>query len=129
MRDRQGPDIQFQLAVPPRARRRAHVQPKPAPERPVPRLTRLLALAIKFEGLVRQGVVRDYADLARLGHVTRARMTQIMRLLDLAPDIQEAILFDQPVVTERAVREVVLHADWDQQRRVWSVIHRTDGAG
>ena len=59
----------------------------------MPRITRLMALAIKFEGLIRDGVVSDYADLARLGVVTRARMTQIMNLLNLAPDIQEEILF------------------------------------
>ncbi len=44
----------------------------------LPRVTRLMALAIKFDGLLRDGLVRDYADLARLGHVTRARMTQLM---------------------------------------------------
>jgi len=54
----------------------------------VPRITRLMALAIKFDGIVRRGEVRDYADLARLGYVTRARITQIMNLLNLAPDIQ-----------------------------------------
>ena len=52
-----------------------------------------MALAIRFDGLLRQETVRDYAELARLGKVTRARMTQIMKLLDLAPDIQERILF------------------------------------
>lgn len=41
---------------------------------------------------------RDYADLARLGHVTRPRLTQIMELFLLAPDIQEEILF-LPAVT------------------------------
>ena len=56
----------------------------------------LTALAIRFEGLVRRGDVRDYADLARLGCVTRARITQIMNLLHLAPDIQEALLFLPP---------------------------------
>jgi hypothetical protein len=71
----------------------------PAPEPPVvepgrvPRLSRLMALAIRFERLVRQGEVADYADLARLGHVTRARVTQIMNLLLLAPDVQEEVLF------------------------------------
>ncbi len=43
--------------------------------------------------LIREGVVTDYAELARLGHVTRARVTQIMNLLHLAPDIQETLLF------------------------------------
>jgi hypothetical protein len=52
----------------------------------ISRIARLMALAIRFEGLVNDGTVRDYADLARRGHVTRARMTQIMKLLHLAPD-------------------------------------------
>jgi hypothetical protein len=63
----------------------------------VPRISRLMALAIRFEGLLHAGEVADYAELARLGHVTRARVTQIMNLLNLAPDIQEAILFLAPV--------------------------------
>jgi hypothetical protein len=37
--------------------------------------------------MIERGEVRDYADLARLGYVTRARLTQIMNLLLLAPDI------------------------------------------
>ena len=59
----------------------------------LPRISRLMALAIRFDGLVREGVVADQAELARLGHVSRARITQIMNLLHLAPDIQEALLF------------------------------------
>jgi hypothetical protein len=64
----------------------------------VPRLAPLMALAICFEDLIRTGQVADYADLARLGHVSRARITQIMNLLLLAPDIQEQVLF-HPVWT------------------------------
>ena len=68
---------------------------RPGPPLPprVPRLARLLALALELEGLVRDGTIRDYATLARLGHVSRARMSQVMNLLVLAPDIQEEILF------------------------------------
>ncbi len=62
---------------------------------PVPRLSRLMALAIYMEGLIREGHVADYAELARLAQVSRARITQIMNLLHLAPDIQEEILFAQ----------------------------------
>ena len=51
-----------------------------------------MALAIKIEDMVGRGELRDYADVARLGHVTRARLTQIMNLLNLAPDIQGQIL-------------------------------------
>jgi hypothetical protein len=52
-----------------------------------------MALAIRFDGMVRHGEVRGYADLARLGYVSRARIAQIMNRLNLAPDIQEIILF------------------------------------
>src|SRR5437870_4926357 len=63
---------------------------------PIPRIARLMVLAIRMEELVRAGAVRDHAEAARLGRVTRARMTQILKLLDLAPDIQEQILFLPP---------------------------------
>src|SRR5206468_1851564 len=56
-------------------------QPPAVPAGRVPRVARLLALAHRFEGLLRQGAVKDYAELARLGHVTRARITQLMNLL------------------------------------------------
>jgi hypothetical protein len=65
----------------------------------LPRITRLLASAVRFEGLLREGTVRDYAELARLGGVSRARMTQIMSLRNLAPVIQERIL-GLPVVEQ-----------------------------
>ena len=84
-----------------------------------------MALAIRFDGLIRDGVVADQAALARLGHVTRARITQIMNLLNLAPDIQEEILFLPPVckgrdgVMERRVRKVAAMADWRMQRKMW----------
>ena len=96
----------------------------PPPRGRVPRVARLLALAHRFEKLIRDGEVRDYADLARLGHVTRARLTQIMNLLNLAPDIQEQILFLPAVTTgddpihERQLRPVVKVLDWGRQRRM-----------
>jgi hypothetical protein len=90
----------------------------------IPRVARLMALAIRFEGLVRDGTIRDYAELARLGGVTRARMTQIMKLLDLAPDLQEEILFLPFVkgLNERNLRRIVSRIDWDEQRRLFQRI-------
>jgi len=87
----------------------------------ISRIARLMALAIRFEGLVNDGTVRDYADLARRGHVTRARMTQIMKLLHLAPDIQERLLFLPPIegLNERNLRPIVRLIDWDDQRRMF----------
>ena len=96
----------------------------PPPGR-VPRVARLMALALKLDGLVRAGVVRDYAELARLGRVTRARVTQVLNLTLLAPDIQETLLFLPPVAAGReplALRELQPIArlrDWRRQRRAW----------
>ncbi len=67
----------------------------------VPRIARLMALAIRFESLIQSRTINNYADLARLAHVSRARITQIMNLLLLAPEIQEAILFLRPVAGTR----------------------------
>ncbi len=84
-----------------------------------------MALAIRFEQLIRDGVVRDQANLARLALVSRARVTQIMDLLLLAPNIQEALLFLPPVhkgrdpITERDVRRVLVETDWLRQQHVW----------
>jgi hypothetical protein len=90
----------------------------------VPRIARLMALALRFEGLLRQETIRDYAELAHLGRVTRARITQIMRLLDLAPDIQEELLFLPaiPGLNERNLRDVVRRIDWNEQRRMFQKI-------
>jgi hypothetical protein len=98
----------------------------------IPRIARLMALAIRFDGLLQQHKIQDYAELARLGRVTRARMTQIMKLLDLAPDIQEKILFlpDIQGLNERNLRPVVRLLDWDEQRRlVQKIMDRFDRAG
>jgi hypothetical protein len=90
----------------------------------IPRIARLLALAIRFERLVRTGTIRDYAELAGLGRVTRARITQIMKLLDLAPDIQEQILFLPSTngLNERNLRRIVSIIDWTEQRRMFKKI-------
>ncbi len=102
------------------------------PERPpdaiqgrIPRVARLLALAIRFDHLIADGIVRDYADLARLGHVSRARVSQIMRLLNLAPDLQQTILFWPPThrgrdpVTLVQLLPIAALLNWNDQRRQW----------
>jgi hypothetical protein len=96
----------------------------PDPPR-LPRIARLMALAIKFQDMVDRGEVRDYADLAMLGYVTRARITQIMNLLNLAPDLQEELLTPSPLtvqanVPERGLRHVTAVVGWSHQRRLWT---------
>ena len=91
----------------------------------VPRVARLMALALHFDELIREGAIANYVALAELGHVTRARVSQIMSLLYLSPDIQEAVLFLPR--TERGRDAIKLHdlmpitagADWLRQRRMW----------
>jgi hypothetical protein len=119
--------VEYTLTPPARGRRPGPT-PAVANSGKLPRVTRLIALAIKFDGLIREGVVRDYADLARLGHVTRARMTQVMNLLNLAPDIQEDLLFlpkmmsGRDPVSERNLRRITAMVRWDRQRKAWREI-------
>ena len=102
-------------------------QSEPVSPGRVPRIARLMALAIRFDRLIDHGAITDQAELARLGHVTRARVTQIMNLLHLAPDIQEAILHLPRVtegrdpIAERHIRPIAAEIDWDRQRAMWAV--------
>jgi hypothetical protein len=119
--------VQFEVMLPlrpPRRDKSAGARPgAPANGRPrLPRITRLMALAIKFQGMIDRGEVEDYADLARLGYVTAARITQIMNLLNLAPCIQEEILTRDaglPRVFERQLRTVTSQVLWREQNRRW----------
>ena len=125
------PAVTMELTLTPPHRRRIKADdpsPEPvqtkAPNR-VPRITRLMALAIKFQDMVDRGEVCDYADLARLGHVSRARMTQIMNLLHLTPDIQEQLINLRTsngsgrTLCERHLRKLAGLTDWSEQRKFW----------
>ncbi len=88
-------------------------------------MSRLMALAIECEQLIRDGVIKNQSELAHYAQVTTARMTHIMWLTNLAPDIQEAILFLPRVdegrdrVTERDMRSISRSLDWGVQRERW----------
>jgi len=117
-------DVRFGAGRPNRETVQLDERKTPPPGR-IPRVAKLMALAIRFERLIAEGVVTDQAELARLGHVTRARVTQIMNLLNLAPDLQEALLWLPPVeqgrdpLTERDLRPIVAIINWRKQRRLW----------
>ena len=112
-------------------RKRMLPGPAPEPAEPqgrVPRVARLMALAIRFDGLLRDSVVINQSELARLCRVSQPRMTHIMNLLHLAPDIQEELLF-MPLVTEgrdriheKMLRTLTGIDEWQAQRREWSQI-------
>ncbi len=124
------PGVTVELTLAP-ARRSKKEAPEPprtrvavASQGRVPRVARLMALAITFQEMIDRGEIRDYAELARLGYVSRPRVTQIMNLLNLAPNIQEEILFLPPAfgrgaITERHLRQLNSIADWSEQRRLW----------
>jgi len=84
-----------------------------------------MGLAIRMQELVDSGEMADYAELARLAYVSRARITQIMNLLHLAPDIQEEILFlpltfgRHASISERMLRPITAITDWRKQRKVY----------
>lgn len=112
-------EIEFRLDQPVRRPREEAGLQKDAPPR-IPRIARLMALAIKVQDMVDRGEMRDYAEVARLGHVTRARMTQIMNLLNLAPEIQEELLFSvADLPTEHAIRRLAACCSWPEQVRLW----------
>lgn len=91
----------------------------------VPRVARLMALAPRMEELVRTGQVASYSTLAAVGHLTRARVSQIASLLHLAPDLQEALLFLPPTMRGRDpiiladLMPIAACIDWRKQRRLW----------
>ena len=113
--------------------RRGHAD-RPVPSARIPRIARLLALAWHVEEMLRSGAVSSYAEAARLGHVSRARMSQIVSLRHLAPDLQEHLLFLQrPVrgrhaLTLRQVLKVAAALDWAEQRRRWRQLRRATSA-
>jgi hypothetical protein len=128
MSDTEKVDVQFHFQR--RGKNKVLVEgresPKPVkPKGRLPRITRYMALAIYYEGLIREGHIHDYAEIATLGHVTRARVTQIMNLRLLAPDLQEQLL-NFPRVERgrdslclRQFQSIAIEPSWKQQREMW----------
>jgi hypothetical protein len=100
----------------------------------VPRIARLMALALHIEALLQTGTVSSYAEVARLGHVSRARVSQILSLVQLAPDLQEQLLFlkrpadGREPLPLRHVLSVAAILEWSQQRRRWRKLRPTTQA-
>ena len=104
------------------------VRPRPFMANPVAdepqgrphRIARVVALAHRLDELVRSGAVRDYGELARLGHVSPARIGQFLTLLHLAPTIQEYLLFlttgERMPIPEPSLRKIAREPRWDRQR-------------
>jgi hypothetical protein len=115
-----------------RRRLQAGPQPEPVTHEPgrVPRVARLMALALRLDERLRRGDLASYAEVAELGHVSRARVSQILNLLNLATDIQEAILFlprtvrgRDPIIL-RDLQPLASTCDWRRQRVLWQQLIR-----
>ena len=101
--------------------------PPPEPVRRPARVAVMLALAHKIQDAIDRGVAPDRAEVARRLGLTRARLTQLMDLTLLAPDLQEKILFLESVdgvepMSEREVRSAARVAYWSAQTKAWTTI-------
>lgn len=98
-------------------------QPKHSKSTRLPRIARLMALAIKYEGLLSEGVIKNHKELAELAGVERSHISTILRLRLLAPDIQEWLInlpeseTGNNPVTLIELRAIASHPDWDDQRQ------------
>ena len=117
--------LEIQFALRPGASPTAENSVRPSGGR-LPRVTQVLALAIHFENMIRQGEAKDYADLARLCCLCRERVSQIMRLNYLAPDIQIELLYLPALpggrypISESGARRIASLLSWVDQRREWA---------
>ncbi|TWU38513.1 hypothetical protein [Novipirellula artificiosorum] len=110
---------------------RKQMQNGVAPSKPtgrVPRITRLLALAHRCHRLIQDGTIINQSELAHYGQISTTRMTQIMWMDNLAPDIQEEILFlpntvkGRDPIKEADIRPIAKTLDWKKQRKMWRTI-------
>ena len=84
-------------------------------------VAQMLAQAHRMRRLLDSGEVPSAAELARRLGFTRARISQLLDLTLLAPDIQEWLLFatndrGRDIITERDLRAVAQLRLWEDQR-------------
>ena len=101
----------------------------------LPRITHTVARALMFEHAIANGEAADHADLARLTATTRERVSQVMKMMQLAPDIQDEILRLPPkqrrhrAITVPEVTAIAKEILWDDQRESWRNLKQQNGLG
>lgn len=91
----------------------------------VPHISKLMALALHYDRLLRERQIPNVSTLHHIAGVTKPRITQIMNLVNLAPDIQAEILMlpninqSRGYFTERKLRPIAQEPDWTEQRTMW----------
>ena len=96
--------------------------PKPTKVARTPRVVELLRKANEWKALLESGEVASQAEIALREGITRARVTQIMGMLRLAPEIREQILAmhdssRRPQITERVLRPIGVITPYRDQLR------------
>jgi hypothetical protein len=119
MKTNHGTEIEFSLHQGPRRRPGSETNPG----RP-PRVTQVLALALSFQDMIATGSAQNYTDLANRTGVTTERLSQVMKLIWLAPAIQQEILWlpgtsTRYPLTERALRPIAARWSWSEQLKLW----------
>jgi hypothetical protein len=94
--------------------------PSPIRERKASSAAKALALAHRLERAVELGEVADYAGLARRLGLSRARVSVLLALSYLAPDIQEEVLSSEPRVSLLALAAIARSSLWAEQRAAWA---------
>ncbi len=95
------------------------------PARRPARVAQMLALAHRLQNAIALGEYKDRAEAARQLGLTRARITQLMDLLLLAPNIQEEVLGLERIdgvepLSERKLRPIAKTLSWAEQRTAWA---------
>ena len=124
---RRVPAARVVSAVPPR-----RGKPKSPKDPKTPRVVELLRKAIEWQALLESGEAANQAEIAGREGITRARVTQVMGMLRLAPEIQQHILFlpdmvRRPAITERALRPIAKLGDRREQLAALSELVDTSG--
>ena len=107
------------------------VREKAAQSGRIPRISKLVALASRMQSMIESGQVETFQQLAEIGRISQPRMTQIMSLLNLAPDIQEELLYlpevmqGKATIHEKLLRPLTTQVEWRVQRRMWGRIRRS----
>jgi hypothetical protein len=87
----------------------------------------LLRKAIEWQTLLESGKITNQAGIARREGITRARVTQIMGLLRLSPEMNQNILATPATVrrqkiTERALRPITQIEDRGRQAELFDAL-------
>ncbi|MBC2593531.1 hypothetical protein H5P28_04575 [Ruficoccus amylovorans] len=110
------------------SRRRRHAETTPiCQERSPVRLSRLMALAIRFEDMLREEDVVGYSELSARYGVDRGRISRIMNLRLLATDLQEKLLSLEDGETELSLKRLLPVCKlpmWSEQRVAFAVVYK-----